>query len=107
MDNPLDDNPLDKFSSIPQADTCPRDRPSRWHVDRTVNLSVVVGFLIWTLAGVWYASGMAERLTQVEHKVEAASPQSERITRLETKMDSIFLSLSEIKLLLRTPPNQR
>lgn len=87
----------------------PREGESqgRWHFDRTVNLTVLFGFLTATASGIWFASAITLRVAELEHKAEMAAPQVERIIRLESKTDSIKETVTEIKNLLRVPQDQR
>lgn len=85
--------------------------PNNWHVDRTVNLAVIValaGIMFTGMGavgtGVWFASSASTRIDQLEHRADAAAPQAERIIRLEAKLDSIQTSLQEIKGYVRPPP---
>lgn len=85
-----------------------RNQPqAEWHFDKTVNITVAAGFLGAIASGIWFAAAITTRVTIVEHQVEGLPTQVERIIRLETKMDSIAGSLTEIKALIRTPADQR
>lgn len=76
----------------------------QWHLDKRVPLALIAaifgqsaGLLIW-------GSNLHTRVNQIESQLSASAPQAERIIRLETKMDSIFGSLAEIKLMIQQRP---
>lgn len=88
-----------------------------WHLDRTINISVMIGFLFTAGSGIWFAAIQTARTDQLERDRSAdrvrieniehdRALQSDRIIRLETKVDSIKDSLSEIKGILTPPPIQ-
>jgi hypothetical protein len=74
-----------------------------WHLDKRVNLSIIFAILMQTALALWWASAINTRVDVLERAANTAVGQDSRIVRLETKMDSIFQSLSEIKSLLRMP----
>lgn len=77
------------------------DLPEHWHLDKKVPLALIVTIVVQTCAIVWWASQASARLDQLERRVEASAPQAERIIRVETKIEAMFESLSEIKNLIR------
>ena len=86
----------------------------RWHVDRSVNLAVVVAMaaLVGTTgasvgAGIWFASSMSTRLGIVEDTIKANSGSIERIIRVETQTQAIHEDVKDIKHLLQVPQDQR
>jgi hypothetical protein len=74
-----------------------------WHLDRRVPIALILTIAMQTGGVIWWASATSTRLDALEKKVEAAAPQAERIIRLETKMEAILDSVSEIKAILRQP----
>ena len=81
--------------------------PGKWHFDRTVNITVAVGFIVSIFSGVWFASGVSHDVEDLKAKAISMGTLSDRTIRLETKMDEIHTSLDEVKHLLRLPPDQR
>lgn len=71
-----------------------------WHLDRRVNLSIIITLIGNIAVTFWWASSTTTRLAAVEQKIEAASPQGERLTRVETKIESIQDGIAEIKRIL-------
>ena len=51
-----------------------------WHVDRTINLSIVFMFVAQFAGGVWWVSGVSNRL---ESAITENAQQDDRITSIE------------------------
>jgi hypothetical protein len=92
----------------------PTEPQNKWHVDRSLNLAVLLalGSLLATGAGalgagIWFASSQSTRLTTVEESVRVNSGNSERIIRVETQIGAIHEDVKDIKQLLRAPQDQR
>jgi hypothetical protein len=75
----------------------------QWHLDKKVPLALILAILLQTAAAVWWASSIGERVNQLERQSAMTAPQAERIVRLETKVDAIFSSLTELKQLIQRP----
>jgi TolA-binding protein len=56
-----------------------------WHVDRTINLSIVFMFVAQFAGGVWWVSGVSNRL---ETAIVANERQDNRITTIESIQNS-------------------
>lgn len=78
-------------------------RKEHWHLDRKVPIALILTILGQTGAALWWAAGVNAKVDQLEKQAMSAAPQTERIVRLETKMDAIFTSLSEIKQIMQRP----
>jgi hypothetical protein len=67
-----------------------------WHLDKTVNVSIILVLLLqFAAAVVWYSS-VNNRLDNVEKAVAGDSTQEKRLIQLETKFDFIKETLSVI-----------
>ena len=78
----------------------------QWHLDKRVPLALIMTIIGQTIVAAWGASNLWTRVGELERQMQTAAPQFERIVRLETKVDGITGSLSEIKVLInrRTDP---
>jgi hypothetical protein len=79
----------------------------QWHLDKKVPLALIMTIIGQTVVAAWGASNLWTRVGQLERQMQLASPQFERIIRLETKVDGITGSLSEIKALINRRIEQR
>ena len=84
------------MSETPVSD--PEDR--QWHLDKRVPLALIMTIIGQTIVAAWGASNLWTRVGELERQMQTAAPQFERIIRLETKVDGITGSLSEIKALI-------
>jgi hypothetical protein len=92
----------------------PTEPQGRWHVDKTINLAVIIGLIGIFMAtgssvgaGIWFASKMESRTATLEKRVELAEPLAGQVIRLQTTVDDIKESVTEIKRMIRLPPDQR
>ena len=72
----------------------------QWHLDKKVPLALIMTIIGQTVVAAWGASNLWTRVGELERQMQIAAPQFERIIRLETKVDGITGSLSEIKALI-------
>jgi len=86
----------------------PTPPQNKWHVDKTINLAVVVGLLgiigtgmVAIGSGIWFASGVTTRLSMVEDRQKIAEPLAGQIIELKTKVDAIDHNVTEIRAWLR------
>ncbi len=79
----------------------------QWHLDKKVPLALIMTIIGQTVVAAWGASNLWTRVGQLERQMQIAAPQFERIIRLETKVDGITGSLSEIKALINRRSEQR
>ena len=79
----------------------------QWHLDKKVPLALIMTIIGQTVVAAWGASNLWTRVGELERQMQLASPQFERIIRLETKVDGITGSLSEIKALINRRIEQR
>jgi hypothetical protein len=77
-----------------------RDCDKQWHLDKKVPLALIITIVGQTIVAAWGASNLWTRVGELERQMQIAAPQFERVIRLETKMDGITGSLSEIKALI-------
>lgn len=81
---------------------CDEQQSAReWHLDKRVNISIIIAVCLQTSAAIWWSSAINTRVDQLERGASLTANQDSRIVRLETKMDLIFQNLTEIKSLLR------
>ena len=79
----------------------------QWHLDKKVPLALIITIIGQTVVAAWGASNLWTRVGELERQMQIAAPQFERIIRLETKVDGITGSLSEIKALINRRIDQR
>jgi hypothetical protein len=79
----------------------------QWHLDKKVPLALIMTIIGQTVIAAWGASNLWTRVGELERQMQLAAPQFERIIRLETKVDGITGSLSEIKALINRRIEQR
>jgi hypothetical protein len=72
----------------------------QWHLDKKVPLALIMTIVGQTIVAAWGASNLWTRVGELERQMQIAAPQFERIIRVETKVDAITGSLSEIKALI-------
>jgi hypothetical protein len=72
----------------------------QWHLDKKVPLALIMTIVGQTIVAAWGASNLWTRVGELERQMQVAAPQFERIIRVETKVDAITGSLSEIKALI-------
>jgi hypothetical protein len=82
------------ISMVKQANI---DSDASWHLDKRVNISIILAVIVQTGAAIWWGAKADERLAALERKVELAAPQGDRLTRVEMNIESIKDSLTEIK----------
>jgi hypothetical protein len=78
-----------------------------WHLDKKVPIALIFTIVGQTIVAAWGASNLWTRVGELERQEQIAAPQFERIIRLETKVDGITGSLSEIKALINRRTEQR
>jgi uncharacterized coiled-coil protein SlyX len=78
------------------------DSPSRfdsqWHLDKRVNVAMIVGAVAHLCAFVWMVSAMNTRLDTVEAKLSAQTSSVERLAILEAKMVGVDRSVARIEV---------
>jgi len=84
-----------------------RDYEAQWHLDKKVPIALIVTIVGQTIVAAWGASNLWTRVGELERQVQIAAPQFERVIRLETKVDGITGSLSEIKALINRRTDQK
>jgi hypothetical protein len=87
------------------AESDEQRREREWHLDKRVNISIIVAVFLQTAAAIWWSSAINTRVDQLERGASISASQDSRIVRLETKMDLIFQNLTEIKSMLRPRPS--
>ena len=79
----------------------------QWHLDKKVPLALIMTIIGQTVVAAWGASNLWTRVGELERQMQIAAPQFERFIQLETKVDGITGSLSEIKALINRRGEQK
>jgi hypothetical protein len=79
-----------------------QDHDTKWHLDKKVPLALIVTIALQTVAAIWWASAVNQRVADLERNQSAAVPRLESVIRLETKVDALQSSMTEIKSALTT-----
>jgi len=72
----------------------------QWHLDKRVNISIILAVAAQTAAGIWWASAINTRVERLEQdKAVALVPptMTDRMSRVEAFIDTIRSDISEIK----------
>jgi len=48
----------------------------QWHLDKRVPIALIFAIMMQSAAAVWWASGISERMSQIERRQEAAGARS-------------------------------
>lgn len=83
------------------------ERP-QWHLDKRVNVSIILALTLHLGTSIWWASNMTEKMTQVERRLEGFSQrnqrtdaevreQSEEIAVLAQRMNSTIDSVDMLR----------
>lgn len=76
---------------------------NNWHLDKKVPIALIVTLVLNIGATSWWAATASEKLASLERRIDLAAPQADRLTRVETKLENVQDSLTEIKSMLRPP----
>jgi hypothetical protein len=76
------------------------DDDYKWHLDKKVPVALIATLAVQTVAIVWWAASLSQRVDALEHNAMAAVPRLESVIRLETKVDVINSTLQELKNLI-------
>lgn len=73
---------------------------SQWHLDKRVPIALIATIIMQSMAAVWWAASMQERLTAIERNLAAQSTIEGRLVRQEqlTEMQTRALERIERKL---------
>jgi len=72
-----------------------------WHIDKRIPVAIIVTIVMQSMAAVWFASGIAHRVENLERIQSASAPQGDRIIRLEERMTNLTEYIIEIRNILR------
>ena len=75
--------------------------PTEWHLDRKVPLLLIAALLVNAISGIWYASKLDSRVSNLETIAERADRADiraretsllaeQRLTRVEDKLDNVL-----------------
>jgi hypothetical protein len=67
-----------------------------WHLDKTVNVSIIIVLIVQFAGAVLWYSNVNNRLDNVERAIALDASQEKRLTQLETKFDWIKETLGGI-----------
>ena len=74
----------------------------QWHLDKRVPVAIIFAILIQSAGGVWWASAMNERMSQVERRLEGFASRSQETERqVDQQGREIGVLTTEIKNLTR------
>jgi hypothetical protein len=86
------------------------DTDSQWHLDKKVPIALIVAIALQSGGVMWWVGSSSQRLDQNERQVTALAPQvtatAEKIIRVESKLEAISESITEIKNLIRQTPRR-
>lgn len=72
-----------------------------WHLDKKVPIAIIGTLIAQTMGlGIW-AGATGSRIDALERAMVTSAPQAERVVRIETKVEALKDSLTEIKAILR------
>ena len=72
-----------------------------WHIDHSLNVGIILIFLIQITSFIWFFAKMDSRLTFVEKTQEETSVDGQRLSVLEAKIEGIHETILEIKNILK------
>jgi hypothetical protein len=85
------------------SDTSPTER-NDWHLDRRINVSIILVLAAYVIGGFWFASKMDSRVAVVEDKVGVL----ERLSEEDRKASGLIREdLREIKTMIRVLGEKR
>lgn len=73
-----------------------------WHLDKRVPIALILTLLIQSAGIAWWMASTTEKVSVLEKRLDALSPQEDRLTRVEVNIEYIKMSLTEIKQALKT-----
>ena len=83
---------------------------NQWHLDKKVPIALIVTLLLQGSVVMWWIGASSQRLDQNERQVTLLAPQvtatAEKIIRVESKLEAIGESITEIKNLIRQTPRR-
>jgi hypothetical protein len=79
------------------------DADTLFRLDRKIPLGLIGAFVLQTGAGLWWAGSAAQRITDLEQRIDHQAGVAERLARLETQADATRLSLARIEAKLDGP----
>lgn len=71
--------------------------PGSWVLDRRVTIALIISVAFQSAAGLVWAGAAAQRLSQLERRVDAMSDFNERLTRLEEQVIGARAQLERIE----------
>lgn len=89
------------------------EEPSKWHVDRTIPLALIIALLTQTAGAVWWARGIDARIEALEKGDAGRTAQATQlndiaieIAALKERTDSVKEDVAEIKSSVELLTNQ-
>ncbi len=74
---------------------------ARWHLDKRVPISLLLGMLLQTVGAFWWAATVSERINNLEKRADATAPQADRLTRVEVKLDGVQDAIGRVERLIQ------
>ena len=72
-----------------------------WILDKRVPVALIFALALQTVAIIWWAATMENRVNALEKSVSRVEPHADRLTRLEVRLDGVMTGIGEIKQLMR------
>lgn len=63
------------------------DSGTRWRLDRSVSISIIIGLIFNACVGIWYAARLDQRVATLEAWTKDNSGIERRLSVLETKIE--------------------
>ncbi len=73
------------------------DADTFFRLDRKIPLALVAALIIQTGGALWWAGSAAQRITELEQRLDHQAGVAERLARLETQADATRQSLARIE----------
>ncbi len=77
-----------------------REDDNNWHLDKRVPIALIVTLIGNIVVTSWWAATASEKLASLERRVDMSAPLADRMTRVETKIENVQDTLSEVKTML-------
>lgn len=86
--------------------TDPEDGQESWHLDKKVPIAFIIAIAVQTGGFIYWVGSTSTRIDVLERAMLSSAPQAERVVRIETKVEALKDSLTEIKAILRPAPTR-
>jgi hypothetical protein len=73
------------------------DADAAFRLERKIPLALIAALALQTGGGLWWAGSAAERITELEQRLDHQAGVAERLARLETQADATRAALARIE----------